>query len=149
MPKTPPDGCQRVIPYIGYADAPAAMEFLSKAFGFEDRFHIEMPDGRIGHAEMAFGDNVLMLASAFEEMGLTSPKNLSAVHGVIMCYVDDVDAHFVRAKAAGATITAEPTDQPYGDRSYRAIDPEGHHWIFATVVKEVSLEEVQAHYGKS
>ena len=144
MPKNPPEGCQRVIPYIGYNDAPAAIEFLCKAFGFEERFRLDAPDGRIGHAELAFQDNVLMLASANPEMGMQSPQDLPAVNSVILCYVDDVDAHFERAKEAGATIVGEPTDQPYGDRSYRAMDPEGHRWFFATHVRDVPVEELKA-----
>ena len=58
-------------------------------------------------------------------------------------YVDDVDAHYARAKRAGATILEEPTDQFYGDRRYRAADPEGHHWCFATHVRDVSAEEMR------
>lgn len=140
MTMTPPRGCQRVIPYIAYNDAPAAIEFLRSAFGFEERFRMPMPDGRVGHCEMGYEDNVLMLASAYPEIGLSSPMDLPSISAQIVCYVDDVDSHFARAKEAGATITTEPADMPYGDRSYRAMDPEGHRWIFSTVVSQASPE---------
>lgn len=134
MPQTPPAGTQRVIPMLAYSDAPAAIEFLCKAFGFEERHRLEMPDGRIGHAEVGYQDNVVMLASVYEELGMASPKDLPAFHAQIMCYVDDVDAHHAQARAAGATIATLPEDQDYGNRMYRAVDPEGHRWMFATVI---------------
>lgn len=139
MAKNPPDGHQRAIPYLSYADAPAAIAFLERAFGFEEHVRFPMPDGRVGHAELAIGDHCVMLATAYEEMGMASPSTLPAVHGQVLCYVDDVDAHYARAKAAGANITKELEDQPHGDRTYRATDPEGHRWIFATHVKDVDL----------
>jgi uncharacterized glyoxalase superfamily protein PhnB len=78
-----------------------------------------------------------MLNSEYESMNLASPRRLHARHAQMYCYVDDVDAHYARALAAGATIVAEPQDQPYGARSYRAIDPEGHRFIFATPLSDV------------
>ena len=132
-----PQETQRIVPYIIYSDAPAALAFLSSAFGFEERFRFPMPDGRIGHAEIGYDDNVVMLASAYDEIGLASPRDLPALHGQIMCYVDDVDSHHARARAAGATIAAEPKND-HGQRSYRAVDPEGHRWIFATALKNAA-----------
>ncbi len=128
---------QRIVPYLAYADAPAAIEFLCGAFGFEERFRLPMPDGSIGHAEIVYEGHVLMLASAPAEMGFASPKDLSGVHSQVYCRVDDVDAHYERAKAAGATIATAPKDQ-HGERAYRAMDPEGHRWIFSTPLREVS-----------
>ncbi len=121
---------QRIVPYLSYQDAPAAIEFLTKAFGFTERFRYPMPDGRIGHCEIGYQDNIVMLASSFEGFG-DSPLNLPNVHGQVFCYVDDVDAHFARARAGGATIAAEPHVE-HGQKAYRAVDPEGHRWIFAT-----------------
>ena len=129
MPRNPPQGMQRIIPYLSYADAPAAIGFLCKAFGFEERFRYPMPDGRIGHAELGYQDNVVMLASANEGFG-ESPLRLPAVHAQVYCFVDDVDAHFARAREAGATVVGEPKNE-HGTRFYRAVDPEGHRWIFA------------------
>jgi len=122
---------QRIVPMLPYADAPAAIAFLCRAFGFEERFRMDMPDGRVGHAELALGDDVVMIASEWREAGLVSPLELPALHAQTWCRVDDVDAHFARARAAGTTLVGEPEDQPHGVRSYRAVDPEGHRWIFA------------------
>lgn len=143
-----PRGPQALVPYLSYQDAPAAIGFLCEAFGFEETFRLPMPDGRIGHAELSYQGNVLMIASAYPEMGFESPAKLSAIHTQVQVNVEDVDAHFERARAAGATIAAEPEDQPYGDRVYRAVDPEGHHWIFSTHVRDVSYEEIQAAYSE-
>jgi uncharacterized glyoxalase superfamily protein PhnB len=124
---------QRLIPYLGYRDCPAAIRFLCEAFGFEERFRFPMPDGKIGHAELTLGDNVLMLATAWEDAGQFSPLDLEGVHTIVYCLVDDVDAHCRRAKAGGATIAVEPLEE-HGSRMYRALDLEGHRWIFASPV---------------
>ena len=142
MVSNPPEGMQRVIPHLVYADAPAALEFLVAAFGFEELLRFPGPEGKIMHAEVGYQGNVVMLASTFPEMGHASPRDLPGHHASIMCYVDDVDAHFARAKAAGATIISEPEDKFYGDRMYGATDLEGHHWFFATHVKDVALEDM-------
>lgn len=123
---------QRFTPMIVYQDARAALEFLTRAFGFEQRFRMDMPDGSVGHAEVGLGDGVVMLASEWQVGGVVSPLRLPALHAQIHVRVDDVDAHFARAREAGATIASEPADQENGMRSYRAIDPEGHRWIFAS-----------------
>lgn len=91
-----------------------------------------MDDGRVGHAELTYNGNVIMLASAWREAGFASPMDLCGVHTMVYCRVDDADAHYDRARAAGATIIAEPADQPYGERVYRAIDCEGHRWLFGS-----------------
>jgi uncharacterized glyoxalase superfamily protein PhnB len=134
---------QRIIPYLLYADAPAALEFLCKAFGFEEQMRMPGPEGRIMHAQLAYQGNTLMLATTVKEMGHASPRDLPARHGLIVCYVDDVDAHCARAKAAGAKILADPEDQFYGDRVYRAADTEGHEWSFHTHVRDVAPEDLK------
>jgi len=129
---------QRVVPYLGYVDAPKAIQFLCEAFGFEEKFRYPMEDGRIGHAELTYGGSVsLMLASTYPEIGLVSPQNLEGVHAQVKCLVDDVDAHYERARDAGATILSEPKDN-YGERGYRAVDPEGHRWMFGSPTDESS-----------
>lgn len=125
---------QAIIPYLAYEDAPAALTFLRDAFGFEERFRIPMKDGRIGHAEVALGDSVLYLASLWKEVGNMSPKDLPGIHSQVYCRVGDVDAHFRRARDAGATVIDEPADQGHGERIYRALDLEGHRWIFASPI---------------
>ena len=139
----PPD-TQRIVPALSYDDAAAAIEFLCRAFGFAETSRLEMPDGAIGHAEVALLGNTVMLASAYPEGGLGGPGDLPHLHSFVTVYVDDVDAHYARAVAEGATITEELADQFYGDRVYRALDPEGHRWSFHERIREVSEAEMQA-----
>ncbi|MCY3558242.1 MAG: VOC family protein [Chloroflexi bacterium] len=144
MVQNPPEGNQRIIPYLAYADGPAAVEFLCRVYGFEAGTQLDMGDGVLGHAELHLDDNVVFLATAFDEMGLASPQSLSAVHGQVMVYVDDVDAHYKHARGAGAEITEEIADQFYGDRSYRTVDLEGHQWVFTQHIRDVTPEEMAA-----
>jgi uncharacterized glyoxalase superfamily protein PhnB len=123
---------QCVMPMLAYDDAAAAIEFLCKAFGFEERFRMPMPDGTVGHAELACGGDLVMLATTWKAAGMASPRALEGVHAQLYCTVDDVDAHCARARAAGAIVLNEPADQPYGMRTYRVLDPEGHRWIFGS-----------------
>lgn len=147
MSTSPPRGPQAIVPYLAYDDAPAAIEFLCRAFGFEEAFRLPMPDGRIGHAELRFRDNLLMLASSYPEIGFSGPAKLPALHAQVWIEVEDVDAHCARARAAGATIAEEPTDKPYGDRQYLAVDPEGHRWSFSMHLRDVPADEIRAAYA--
>lgn len=144
MPQNPPEGTAQVMPYLHYEDATAALEFLTGAFGFRERYRMDGPDGRVAHAEVEIGDRgIIMLGEPGE--GYRNPKNIGAkATGSIYVYVDDVDEHYARAKEAGATILREPEDQFYGDRNYGVADPEGHEWYFATHVRDVTDEEMQA-----
>ncbi len=144
MVQNPPEGSQRILPYLNYSDAKAAIAFIRDAFGFEQGLLLDMPDGSVGHCELLYGGETIMLASEFADGGLSSPKALGGVHASVVVYVDDVDAHFEHAKAAGAQIVEEPTDQFYGDRTYRALDPEGVGWEFHQHVRDVTPEEMVA-----
>ena len=137
-----------IVPALAYADAPAAIDFLVEAFGFEELYRLPMPDGRIGHAELRLGDAVLTLASVYAEMGFASPLDLPGCAMQLSCWVDDVDAHYARALAAGATVAGEPADQPHGARRYRAVDPGGHRWIFSTYLRVMTNDEITAAYSE-
>ena len=119
---------QTITPYLLYEDAAAAMDFLSRAFGFEEAMRTAMPDGRVRHAEMKLGDGEIMLGQPEEPR---SPKTFGGTPVLMYVYVDDVDAHCEHARAAGAEIAYEPRDEEYGHRTYNARDPEGHSWYFA------------------
>jgi uncharacterized glyoxalase superfamily protein PhnB len=123
---------QRIFPMLAYDDAPAAIDFLCSAFGFRERFRMKTPDGGIGHAEVELHGNVVMVGTTWKAGGLASPQDLPALPSQLFCTVDDVDAHFSHARDAGAVVIAEPENQSYGFRSYRAIDCEGHRWLFAS-----------------
>ena len=142
MVQNPPEGSQRIIPYFVYENAPAVRDFLCEAFGFEKGLEFPGEGGALMHAEVSLGDNLFMLATAMREMGHAAAGSLPGKHGSVMCYVDDVDAHFAHAKAAGAEIVSEPEDKFYGDRMYVAKDPEGVSWFFATHVKDVAPEDM-------
>lgn len=144
MTDSPAPDPQRIKPALSYADASAAIEFLCRAFGFEESFRLEMPDGSIGHAELTYRDATISLASAWTEGGLGSPRSLPHLHACIQVYVDDVDAHYQRASREGAEIYEDLGDQFYGERTYRAHDLEGHRWWFHQHLRDVSVEEMQA-----
>jgi PhnB protein len=121
------------MPYLLYEDVGAALGWLATAFGFRERLRMSRPDGTVGHAEMAAGDGVILMGNPGPSY--RNPRHLGQVTHSVYVYVDDVDAHFHRARDAGARILEEPADQPCGDRRYGAEDPEGHHWYFAARIR--------------
>ena len=126
-----------VTAYPSYLDAKAAMAFLEAAFGFETAVMVLGPDDAIVHAEMSFGESRIGIGAEWLEQ-IRSPKSLD---GKSTCSLhvqldSDVDAHCARARAAGATILAEPESKPYGDRTYVAADPEGNVWSFGQTIDQ-------------
>lgn len=128
-----------IYPGLTYDDAPAAIEWLCRAFGFTKRLVVPGPDGTVMHAELSVtngdagaGPGVVMLGSARPEEGRVSPRELAGVHQALSVRVDDPDAHYERAKEAGAEIVREIRDEDYGSRGYMARDLEGHLWYFGT-----------------
>lgn len=130
---------QAVIPMLAYENGPAAMDWLARAFGFRERER-RVEDGRLTHGEMDTGGGVVMMATP--SLNYRGPKRhrdecevARSWHDVpyiidgVLVYVDDVAAHFERAKAAGATILS-PLEQGQDGRRYRAEDVEGHRWMF-------------------
>jgi PhnB protein len=131
---------QRVTPYLLYSDVAAALAYLERVFGCRETLRFIGPGGRVNHAEMRFPEGgEIMLGDPGAEY--RNPTLLGGSTQSVHVYVDDVDAHFDKARQAGATIERELADQPYGDRTYAAVDPEGHRWFFATRVKEMAPEE--------
>jgi uncharacterized glyoxalase superfamily protein PhnB len=131
---------QWVVPMIAYREGPGAMDWLAKAFGFVERMRHLGPDGTLSHGEMLAGSGLIMMGTpttdyegpAQHRSHCERAKAWSAVPWIVdgvLVYVDDVDAHHARAKAAGATILSEPETGPAG-RRYRAEDVEGHRWMF-------------------
>jgi uncharacterized glyoxalase superfamily protein PhnB len=126
-----------IFPEIVYEDAPAALEWLARAFGFTKGEVIEGPDGTIAHAEMHVGFGTIMPKSPMPEFGMRSVRALGGIHQCIYVHVDDPDAHCARARAAGAEVVMEPTDMEYGARNYCVRDLEGHLWSFGTYLPRV------------
>lgn len=140
-----PEGVPSILPYLHYDDVKAAIDWLSKAFGFAVRVSMPGSDGSILHAEMSLGSGIVMLGPAVADQGTRSPRSLPAVNQSLYVYVEDVDAHCRRARAAGAAIVREPADMFWGDRMYAARDCEGHHWTFAQHLRDVALGGGEPH----
>ncbi len=136
-----PSNYPRLVPHLVPADAKAAIAFYTSVLGATERLRLEAPDGRIGHAELVFGDSLLMLADAFPEMGVELQPPSTAVR--LNLYVESVDTTVARAVDAGAALLRPPANQFYGDRTATIRDPFGFEWELATHVEDVSPEELQ------
>ena len=129
-----------ITPYLLYEDCGAALEFLARAFGFEEVLRYTGSEGYVNHAEMRLGDAMIYMGDPGERY--RNPRKLGQETVGIYVVIDgDVDALCERARSAGAEILEEPVDQEYGHRRFAAKDPEGHHWYFAAVVRDVAPEE--------
>ncbi len=138
-----PEGYHTATPYLIIKDAASAIEFYKKAFGATELMRMTHPDGRVGHAEIKIGDSPIMLADEVPEMGYRSPQSFGGSPVSILLYVEDVDALFSQAVAAGAKVVRPVADQFYGDRSGGVTDPFGHVWYMATHKEDVSPEELR------
>ena len=132
------------IPSLVYRDNRAALQWLQSAFGFEVSEVLTDAKGAIAHAEMSYGDGVIMVGTEWTDW-TRSPasidgKNTQRIHVRVSSGIDE---HCTRARQAGAKIVLEPTDQFYGERSYIAADLEGHHWTFSQPIRDVSRADVE------
>ncbi|MBO6634086.1 VOC family protein [Parvibaculum sp.] len=133
-----------VVPALFYDDPNAALDWLEQAFGFETCLRVTDDDGVIQHAELEHGNGRIMLGGSGWAEFPASPKTLGGRNTqCIHVQVKDVMAHYERAKAAGATIAAEPEDQFYGDKVYRAFDLEGHFWTFGQTMRVLSNADME------
>ncbi len=141
--KAIPDGYHAVTPYLAVRDAAAAIEFYRQAFGAVELMRFAAPGGKIGHAEVRIGDSPVMLADEMPDMDCRGPQSLGGTSVSLLVYVEDVDARFARAIAAGATERRPVADQFWGDRAGTLEDPFGHVWTLATHIEDVPLDEMQ------
>ena len=141
--KSIPEGYHALTPYLVVNDASRAIEFYKEAFGAQELMRFDAPGGKVGHAELKFGDSVLMLSDECDEAQQRSPQALGGTPVGLMLYVEDVDAVVDRAVSAGAKLVRPVKDQFYGDRTGGVADPFGHSWYVATHVEDVSPEELQ------
>ena len=142
-----PSGTEgRVIPYLMIKGAATAIDFYKEAFGAEERYRMEMPDGGIGHADLLVNGAPVYLADVPEDVPgrPRDPNQLGATSVLLHQYVEDVDALVARAETAGATVVRPPEDQFYGDRAATIQDPFGHLWSLHTHVRDMSPEEMDA-----
>jgi uncharacterized glyoxalase superfamily protein PhnB len=127
-----------ILPHITYQNVSAALVWLTKAFGFTEHYRYGEP-GEPDGAQMQLGDAWIMLNSA--RPGRASPAQIGCDTQSLTVFVEDVDAHFERAKAAGANIVEDLHETAYGERQYGAKDLEGHHWLFSRHARDVSPDE--------
>jgi uncharacterized glyoxalase superfamily protein PhnB len=136
------------IPSVIYKDNHAALAWLERAFGFEASELLVDDQDNIVHAEMSHGDGVVMIGSEFTSWA-KSPASIGGANTqrIHVRIERDIDAHYERAKAAGAVIERPLADQFYGDRVYAAMDLEGHHWTFSQAVRQVTAAEMEEATG--
>jgi uncharacterized glyoxalase superfamily protein PhnB len=122
-----------VIPVLVYPDVRAAVEWLTNAFGFEERLQI----GENHRSQMRFGDGAVIVVDVRHDQ---KPPRTGEVTHLVMVRIDDARAHCDRAREHGARILMEPTDFEYGERQYTAEDPAGHRWTFSETLEDVHPE---------
>jgi PhnB protein len=137
-----PDGYPRVSAYLIIDGASEAIDFYKDVFGASERMRIGAPGGKVGHAELAIGDSMIMLADEYPEMDAVGPKTVGGTPVTMSVYVENVDATFDRAVKAGAQALRPVEDQFYGDRSGQFLDPFGHKWHVASHIEDVPPDEM-------
>lgn len=137
-----------VTPALFYVDPKAALDFLRNAFGFELDLLLEDENGNLAHSQLAYGEGRIMVGSEWSE-DHKSPRSVGrkCTQTVHIHMAEDIDQHCERARRAGAEIIQECATQFYGDRTYRARDPEGHIWTFSQTVKTVTPQEWDKEMG--
>ena len=133
----------RVCPYLIVDGASDAITFYATVLGTTERMRLPGPDGRIGHAELQLGGSVIMLADAYPDMGIQAPKDTGDSPVTMTVYVEDVDATFAAALAAGATSVQPVEDKFYGDRAGQFEDPFGHRWSVMSHIEDLSPEQMR------
>ena len=137
-----PEGFHSITPYLGLDKAAEAIKFYKKAFNATEVMRLDMPDGKVGHAELRIDGSPIMLGSPCGESAFGSPTDGHTSVGLHL-YVSDVDARYKQAIAAGATVISEPQDQFYGDRSGTLKDPFGHVWFVATHKEDLTESQIR------
>lgn len=142
------------IPAVFYRDPLAAIRWLEQAFGFETTTLVTDAEGNVGYSELGFEGGFVSVGGEWEgpQIAPARMRSPASIDGIGTQFVRvglarDLDAHCDRARAAGARIVQPPEDQFYGDRTYRALDPEGHVWVFSQPVREVPVAEQEAATG--
>jgi len=138
-----PEGMHTVTPHLVCAGAAEAIEFYQTAFGATELSRVPGANGKLMHASVRIGDSVVMLNEEMPEWGAFGPKSLKGSAVTIHLYVENADAVFEQAVAAGAKITMPLDDMFWGDRYGKVEDPFGHQWSIGTHVRDVTPEEMQ------
>jgi uncharacterized glyoxalase superfamily protein PhnB len=139
-----PEGYTSLTPGLVFKDARPALEWYQKAFGAKLTTRMDMPDGRIMHAEVRIGNALLMLGDEAPQMGVPSAETLGGSSAGLMLYVKDCDAVFAKAVALGAKPLVPLMDMFWGDRWGQVVDPFGHRWGIATHQRDLSPRQMAA-----
>ncbi len=133
---------QQIYPYLTYADAPAAIDWLCRVFGFELGSAYSVADGRIAHAVLQYDGLFVMLSSELDQLNNHAPNGEALATSRVHMHVHEIEEHYQRALTEGATIVQGLQDRFWGLRSYHALDLEGYRWSFCQRIREVPREEV-------
>ena len=138
-----------ITPLLWYQDPTAALAWLERAFGFETRMVVSGENGEVIHSESTFGEGLVMVVGPPQGAAVSPAawggRRTASTHVQL---TEGIDAHFERARAAGAVVTREPATQPYGDRVYVCNDLEGHQWSFGETIKPMTPEEMATATGR-
>jgi uncharacterized glyoxalase superfamily protein PhnB len=126
-----------ILPHVSYRDVAAAMAWLTRVFGFEEHYRYGVDGGRVSGADMHLGGAHMMVRT---RVGAT-PAELGFGTQSLTVFVENVEGHYARAKAEGATIVEDPHETEYGEFQYAAVDLEGHHWLFSRHARDVAPED--------
>jgi PhnB protein len=139
-----------VFTYLRLRDAARAIEFYQRAFGVREKFRLVEPGtNRVGHAELEFGNTVIMVSEEYPELNILGPESIGGTSVSIHLHVDDADAMIKSAVDAGATLLRAPKDQFYGERSGSVRDPFGHEWLLGHSIEAMEPEEMQRRYDET
>jgi PhnB protein len=137
-----PEGFPSVRPYLHVDGAADAISFYEKAFGAKELLRLEVPGGKIAHAEIQIAESLVMLCDPLPQFVSKPPTVLGGTSGEVLMYVEDVDAVVQRAVDAGATLTREVADQLWGDRTGMVTDPFGQVWVISTRVEDLTPDQI-------
>ena len=136
----------KLSPYLIVGNAAEAIGFYERAFGAEELFRLEDPRGKIGHAELRFGDTIVMIADEYPDFGALAPARFGGSPVRLHLTVSDADAVLAKALDEGATLTRPASDEFYGSRSGMIVDPFGHGWTVSTKTEDVPADEMQRRF---
>ncbi|PDS39063.1 glyxoylase [Rhizobium anhuiense] len=144
-----PSFARKVSAYFIVNDAARAIDFYKEAFGATEVFRMTDPsDGRIGHAELRFGETLMMLADEYPDFGALSPDTVGGSPVTFHMDTASTDAALAQALSAGATMLRPATDQSFGERVAQVLDPFGHRWMLSQTIEQVTPEEMQRRWNE-
>jgi PhnB protein len=138
-----PEGYHTLSAYLTVDNGARAIEFYKQAFGAQEKFRMDTPQGKLAHAELKIGDSMFMLSEEMPGSTCRSPNSLNGTTVNIFLYVNDVDSVFQKAVSAGGKVDTQVQDMFWGDRYGKLTDPFGHSWSIATHKEDVAPEEMK------